>query len=430
MSVRILAAFVVGGLAGAALMWALGVDRGHVPTPTVGSTVAAGAAETVGPGGVLPGSLPQAPSGTPGLAGAPAPVPRRAPSPPSPTTGAAESAPAPRPRIRPEDRDALIEARTEIVRRAAVARIANAEQQVADAEAIAARLVDDELAAEAARLADLERGGLLDLVRSLDDKWVAPVALLSSAEQLGSYFTPRASGGRVSVERVNDDPRELGHGDTVFVPAGRSLLKASLVRRVTQEGAFPHDLTFEGVGMDRSLLVLDRELDINKDVVNLTFRDLTVDCNDNYFVELRKGFTLRLERCRVVGFDMGAGSSTAFNGGLGAVHATDSRLEAGFGRSAWRGNLWRVSDVLLARLENCTIVGPIGDVGPRRSDSLVVYDRVTFVDLEARERSQLVANERGVRLIDCTFKEGNPPHTRRSERRSLAEINPDWVERK
>lgn len=430
MSAKGLTVFLVGGLAGAALMWALGMDRGHVPTPTVGSTVAAGGAEPDGPGEVLPGAHPARPSATPGLSGAPARAPGPAPSAPTPTVGGAESTSAPQPRIRPEDRDALIQARIEVVKAAAAARIANAERQVVDAESIAARLVDDELAAEATRLADLERGGLLDLLRALDDKWVAPVALLSSGEEYGSYFTPRASGGRVSVERVNDDPRELGHGDTVFVPAGCSLLKASLVSRVTQEGAFPHDLTFEGVGMDRSLLVLDREFDINKDVVNLTFRDLTVDCNDNYFVELRNGFTLRLERCRIVGFDMGAGGSTAFNGGLGAVHATDSRLEAGFGRAAWRGNLWRMHGVLLARLENCTIVGPIDDVGPRNSKSLLVYDRVTFVDLEAGERSQLVTNERGVRLIDCTFKEGDPPHTRRSERRSLAEINPDWVERK
>ncbi|MEZ6010144.1 MAG: hypothetical protein R3F05_20605 [Planctomycetota bacterium] len=331
------------------------------------------------------------------------------------------------PRIHADERAALIRARIDGVRRTARDQVVRAEQQVQQAEAIATRLVDSELAAEAARQADLERGGLLALARDRRGSVDKALALLASPGELASYFRPRAEGGRVRLERVNADPKELGNGDTVLVPAGRSALKASLLGAAAREAAFPYDLTFEGAGMDRSLLVLDRSLDIDKSVVNLTFRDMTVDCNNNPFVQLRGGFTLFLERCRIVGFDRSAGGVEAIGGSEGVVYARDCRFELGFGPHTWNGDLWRVDDVLLARLEGCTIVGPMREVRPR-GQGLVVCERVTFVDLEQRQREELGRHQAGIKLVSCRFESNDPPFGRDRPRRSLADISSAWAE--
>jgi hypothetical protein len=355
-------------------------------------------------------------------------TPGRPAAPTRPATPSGPAAPA-RPST-PADaaaRSALVRARAERIRQQAQAAIERERRRGEEAERLARQQVDAELAAERARLADQEHGGLLDLIRGLRRTRTPPVGLLSSPEALGRHFEPTSSGGRMDLGRASAAPAEIGDGDVIEVPPGVSVLDVGKLDRATRQGGLPHDLVFDGAGMDRSLLVLDDEFQASGDVVNLCFRDLTVHCNDNYFVDFRKGFTLRLERCRVIGFDMGAGGSTAFRGGAGVLYATDSRIEAGFGRAPYAGNLWRVG-TLLARLERCTIVGPVGDVTPR-SPSLVVYDGVRFVDLEPREEKQLRAPRTdGVRLLDCRFEQSGQgvDRRRKRQRRNVSEINPAW----
>lgn len=427
---RMLGLFLAGGLAGAALVWTLQAGRARAPS----QARVAQEAHLAPPGPPADSSPREARPPPPPAAPDPGGVPRTVaqPDPTSPkrdlpaTSGGASREPGPR----HEERSVLIAARTESVRRAAAARGQRAQQRADDAEAVAAQVVDDELSAEAIRLSSVDQDDLLGILRALQRDWVAPVALVASAREFGRHFAARSSGERIGIARINEIPNSLAQGDTIFVPAGRSSLKTRVLTLARADGVFPRDLAFEGEGMDRSLLVLDDGIDISSDVINLAFRDLTVYCDRSEFTSFRAGFTLRLERCRVIGFDKGSGGSTAFHGRLGALYASDSRIEAGFGASPWRGNLWRVSDDFLARLENCTIVGPIGKLGPRGSRSLLVYDHVTFVDLEPREREMLLRDPQAVRLLDCTFEDRQAPSTRASDRRSVTEINPDWAERR
>ncbi|MEZ6010194.1 MAG: hypothetical protein R3F05_20860, partial [Planctomycetota bacterium] len=83
-----------------------------------------------------------------------------------------------------------------------------------------------------------------------------------------------------------------------------------------------------------------------------------------------------------------------------------------------------------AHLERCAIVGPLRNVGAQGNRSLIVYDHVTFVDLEPREREMLLRDPQAVRLLECTFEQRQAPSTRASDRRSVTEINPDWAERR
>jgi len=106
------------------------------------------------------------------------------------------------------------------------------------------------------------------------------------------------------------------------------------------------------------------ELSTNSEVRSLTFRDLTVDCSDNYLTDLRSGnpATIRFENVRVVGFDMGAGGSVMLAARRAAFFASGCRFEAGYGRSPGSGNLFRVRSGLLARIEDSVFVGPFRSV--------------------------------------------------------------------
>lgn len=411
MELRVVVGFVIGLVVGSFGVWLL---QGETEAP--------------GPSGVEADAPNEDAPTDPQLATTRRPAGESTEAEPS-TRAAAPTAPTPSAESPPPtaSTQALIDARAESLRATAAERIRQAMQTEQNADSIARAQIELEMAAEAARLADLERGGLLELIHELDDEWIAPQTLLSSAERFGAFFERRTQGGALDVDRANASPDEIADGDTIRVPAGRWSLDTQKLHRAKRGKAFPQDLLIEGAGMDTSVLVLNDEFDISATIVNLTFRDLTVHCNNNYFTQFRGEFTLRLERCRIVGFDMGAGGSTAFNGRDGALFATDCRIEAGFGRSPYRGNLWRVRGVFLARLENCTIVGPIDDLGPRGRGGLIVYDGCRFVDIEERERTRL-EKHRGVILMDCRFETKTPedPERGRRTQRTIAELNPAW----
>ena len=407
---RVMVGFVVGVLLGGLGMW-----------------LAQPAPETVPPSPMdEPGDV----ADTPGDGAQPALNPASGAT--TPPSAAGEAAPAAPAAVEPAPKDgttadALLRARTESIRKAAAMQIERLQQQERHAEDIARHQLAAEAAKEAARLADIERGGLLQLIEKLDDEWVAPQSLLTSSERFGAFFERKAQGATLDVGRANASPQDVEAGDTIRVAAGSWPLDTRKLTRSRRGGGFPHDLVIEGVGMDKSLVILNDEFDISSQVVNLTFRDVTIHCNDNYFTYFRRGFTLRLERCRVIGFDMGAGGSTAFNGKDGALFATDCHIEAGFGRAPYRGNLWRVRGVFLARLERCTIVGPIDDLEPRGNEGLIVYDNCRFVDVEDRERKQLESHK-GVRLLDCRFEVRDDLTKKRRARkaRDVSEITPTW----
>ena len=65
---------------------------------------------------------------------------------------------------------------------------------------------------------------------------------------------------------------------------------------------------------------------------------------------------MQFERVRLIGFDMGAGSSCLFGTKELAVWLRSCRIEGGYGPHPEYGQLFDVrTDALLARFDNCTI---------------------------------------------------------------------------
>jgi hypothetical protein len=160
---------------------------------------------------------------------------------------------------------------------------------------------------------------------------------------------------------------------------------------------------------------------------------MTIHCGDNYLLQLRRNFTVRLERCRLVGFDMGAGGSKAFAGDAGAVLVSACRIEAGFGKSPGFGNLFDVRGALVVRVEDSVIRGPFRSVWDGGGGAAQLFERTRFELMDPRWPTQFESPPRGVRLKECTQEFAEPEAYRQAERakpRSLAEINPAWVEPK
>ena len=297
----------------------------------------------------------------------------------------------------------------------------SAQAQYDAADRVAIARVQATLARERQVVEDASRGGTMAFLESLERQFVPPFELLGSDEAFGAHFRRHAEGSEHDGERI-DGSQALGDGDTVRYPAGR--FEVSYLR--TQAGEIPKDLLLIGAGMDETLLVLASDITSRAPVHSLTLRDATIHCNDNYFTRLRSApFTIRLERCRVIGFDMGAGGSVMLSGRVGAVFATGCRFEAGFGRSPGSGNLLRVRSLFLARFVDCDFVGPLSDLVERHRGA-VVFERCRFTRLHERVHRHLAAQRDHASFVDCTFGDPLPQDVRRSDRRPVASINPAW----
>jgi hypothetical protein len=291
-----------------------------------------------------------------------------------------------------------------------------AEESLQQAEASARNMVAAQIAQERSLRTDLERGEPFAFLRTLKSTGVEPHELLSTSAGLERFFKPRGSGGTVDGPRLTRQTA-LQDGDRIVFPAGQHPLDVG----AWGHAAFANDLTIEGQSMDATLVVLSQDLSARNDVHNLTLRDLTLDCGDNYLTDFRGvGITLRVERCRLIGFDMGAGGSVMLAADAGVFHATNSRIEAGFGRSPGSGNLFRVRSGFLARLEGCTVVGPFRSV---MDDGTYLFERCTF---EAVRKQDLERNGDRVRLVDCTFRDP-AEQGKETKQRRVSEINPAWT---
>ena len=291
------------------------------------------------------------------------------------------------------------------------------------AEVSARAQVEREITKELAAREDLERGGTMAFLRGLEDKWVAPFELLGSAEDYGALFERKAKGGRADGPTLTRE-MALGDGDTITFPPGKHALD---VRVLSSRKPFPKDIAIEGYGMDETLLVLSDELRMRGDIHSLTFRDLTIHCGDNYLESMRDGpYTLRIIDCRIIGFDMGAGGSCMLSGRVGAFYASGSRIEAGYGRAPGLGHLFDVRGALLARLEDCVIVGPFRSIYYQWSGAAHVFDGCRFENLPASMERRLESPGSMVSFRDCTFS--YLPEGARSPRdpKPVTDINPTW----
>ena len=298
--------------------------------------------------------------------------------------------------------------RAERKRQAYIAAVEHAEKE-------AAREVAEEIRRERAFVEDRARGGTMALVRTLDTRLPE---LVSDEKRFTSMFERHVAGPAVDGTPKQD--QVWPDGATVSYPQGVYDL------RFPRAAVTLKDVLVRGSGMDATLVRLTGELDARGDVTSLTFEDLTIDCRDNYLTDLRRApATIRLARCRVVGFDIGAGGSVMIQASAVAFYATDCRFEAGFGRSPGSGSLFRLQAGLV-RLDRCLIRGPFRSLWDSGSRTTYLFCRCDIRDAPAGAESSFTTPPDDVRLVECTFGYLPPGVGAPREPRPLSDINPDW----
>ncbi|MHC4409936.1 MAG: hypothetical protein ACYS0F_13165, partial [Planctomycetota bacterium] len=301
------------------------------------------------------------------------------------------------------------------------------QRQMEAAEILEAHKLAQQTKEEARRLEDAKRGGTMEFLRGLGKSPARLPKLVANADEFAIHFARKAEGPLVN-------PGALKNGETI--PDGAVIEYSAGVHDLGTNRVFPRsgpvakDLLFVGLGMDQTLLRIE-EISAREEIASLTFRDLTLDCNNDYMTDLRHEgpATIRFERCRIIGFDMGAGGSVMFAARTGAFYASDCWFEAGYSRTrAGYGNLFRVGSGLLVRMERCTFVGPFNSI--YAANPAATYH---FAECEIRDTKQHLArcktNVRdGVTFENCVLTElaGDT----RNIRRSHSDLNPAWPKRK
>lgn len=213
----------------------------------------------------------------------------------------------------------------------------------------------------------------------------------------------------------------LQPGSVVKLPSG----VFSFRRLVFWSGDFPADVTFEGAGMNRTLLVWD-ELSSRDRLLNLAFSDLTLHSNNDYLLDLRREpASVLMERVRAIGFDMGHGSSCLLGTEELAFWARDCIFTGGYGKSLGTGSIFDVrTDGFLARFDGCSFDSLVIDY--RRSGPILFRDCsfTNYLGYEGHEFSS------GAVLENCSV-EPFVRHTSDGTRNpypkyDLSELFPDW----
>ncbi|MEN8150692.1 MAG: hypothetical protein ABFS86_12790 [Planctomycetota bacterium] len=332
-----------------------------------------------------------APDGPPPV-DTPPPDPRPDPEPPAPAPLELSDL------LRKEVGGEVAESRVEEARRFAefVRRRARASADAADRTA--AHVVAEAIRKEREALEDAKRGGTMALLRSVGEKRIHLTELVSDRDRFAVHFARKTKGSAIDGRSLWKNRPDLPDGAVIEFPPGRWSLRTSLLDHADR---FTADLLLKGAGRDETVLVLD-ELSTNHAIRNLTFEDLTIDCNDDYLTDLRddSSAVFRMVRCRVIGFDtvMLAASNAAFL-------AEDTSFEGGFGRSPGSGNLFRVSGALLARLERCTFFGPLSSVFDSGSSATYVFDGCRFAGFPESFERTMRRSPSGVTFVGCTRKD-------------------------
>ncbi|MBK7643667.1 MAG: hypothetical protein IPJ19_11585 [Planctomycetes bacterium] len=202
-----------------------------------------------------------------------------------------------------------------------------------------------------------------------------PAAMQALLARASPETTVRAEGLGKSLAK------QLESGKTYSYPAG--VFPIELNFNGLQQ--VPQEVTIAGAGMDATLLVLSGDIFADKPLQRFSIRDCTVFTNNNYLFDQRGApATVLLERMRVVGFDMGAGSSCALgfsSGGL-VLLARDCRFEGGYGRNPAYGQLMDIrSPALVARMERCRVERVTLGADRLSADSTLLFSQCTLSDL-------------------------------------------------
>ena len=207
---------------------------------------------------------------------------------------------------------------------------------------------------------------------------------------------------------VNDPQSilKLKEKTEIVFPAGDYTLdERRLVRHLEGAGKkFPKCVTFVGSGKEKTTLKLTDAGFTRSDVDRLSFRDMTIDCNNDGLFDKRQGsLTLRLANVRLVRFDAGHGGCKLFriNDGL-IVHATDSEFIGGHGSSPGNGNIFSNSDVFLGYFERCTFSGINNEL------FRPIRERTSILWMNECKFDKLHRSTKAVQLTGCKF-DFNPP---------------------
>jgi hypothetical protein len=294
---------------------------------------------------------------------------------------------------------------------------AKAENDAASADARAAQQVHDEMERERRAREDAARGGAMTLIRKIHESKTVALDLVSSAPEFGKLFVRTTEGPLVDGPASRPEAG-LADGATVRFPAG---LHRWSLSAFDHKPNFPADVVIEGAGMD-STIVRIGEISSRVEIRSLTFRDVTIDTDGGYLTDLRydEPATFRLERCRVIGFDIGAGGSVMLAASVAGFYATDSRFETGFGKSPSTGTLIR-GGTILARFERCTIAGPMYDPGFSASGATtLVFSSCRFLDMGDQLAKAMESPPNGVRFESCS-REKRDAQEAAAQRRAFLE---------
>lgn len=279
-------------------------------------------------------------------------------------------------------------------------------------------------------------GRVFGILTELEQGRLGPqLELVSDTRAFGSLFEPQVRAGSVDARAALADPEvELVDGVTLTLPAG--VFRLDRLQEAFR--SFPRDVTIAGAGRDATLLVLGT-LSTGETVRNLGFRDLTVHTDNNYLFDLRsKPAAVHMERVRLIGFDMGAGSSCAFGTRGLALFARDSIFEGGYGRSPQHGKIFDVrTDALMARFENCHFDLVALDLWRLRPAATVVFSncRMTrLLDWQGLGNVLESISERpGLAAIGSTFegfeRRGPEGEMKPVPSKDLDQLFPGWRER-
>ena len=231
---------------------------------------------------------------------------------------------------------------------------------------------------------DARRGGAFALLEGMANGTPTPVTdLVSDATAFEALL---ARGTEESVARGEDSKEELARlkhsGKTFEFGVGCFAVDIGFEHGPDA----PSDVTIAGAGMDRTLLVLRNPIFCSGTLRRFSIRDCTVFTNDKYLMDKRGGpATLLLERLRVIGFDMAAGSSCAlgFAGSQGLVLlARDCRFEGGYGRSPESGTLFDIrTSAFAARMERCRVDRASLELWRLPAGATIRFDQCTLSDL-------------------------------------------------
>jgi hypothetical protein len=224
------------------------------------------------------------------------------------------------------------------------------------------------------------RSELEALLFDADEQDLTMLELVEDPAEFGALFAPEVSGpqlaGDVAGRKLGAD---LPDGTTLVYPPGVYRVE---MRALSFVERFPVDLTLAGAGRDATLLIVGN-IGSRGTIERFTIRDCTVFTADDYLFDQRGGDALiQLFRTRVVGFDMGAGSSCMFSGENLALYAQDSEFLGGYGRSPGSGNLFRHdSSGRLMRFDRCRLERIEVDPSRVRGGMTLVFAGCVLEDL-------------------------------------------------